>query len=105
MESKKVQRNLGVELKKKIIHRDNYRCLRCGSKNNLTIDHIIPVSRKGDKSNNNLQTLCEKCNTWKGDTIVDFRGEVPLVSFPLNKFPVTRLTDEKLIEFILNELL
>lgn len=42
-------------------------CKKCGSKNNQTIDHIIPIARGGKHSIGNLQTLCLKCNSSKKD--------------------------------------
>lgn len=40
-------------------------CAFCGSKENITIDHIIPVSRMGNHSIGNLQSLCKSCNSKK----------------------------------------
>lgn len=52
-----------------IYERDGYRCRKCGSENNLEIDHIIPISKGGKSTPNNLQTLCHKCNYEKGSAI------------------------------------
>ncbi len=52
-----------------IYNRDHNRCRCCGSRNNLEIDHIIPISKGGKTEYNNLQTLCHKCNQRKGDSI------------------------------------
>lgn len=53
-----------------IFERDGYRCKNCGSRNNLEIDHIIPISKGGKSTYDNLQTLCHNCNYNKGsDTI------------------------------------
>lgn len=49
-----------------IYERDNYRCKKCGSTENLEIDHIIPISKGGKSTYSNLQTLCHKCNKEKG---------------------------------------
>ena len=53
--------------RKNIIRRDNHRCQYCGISTNLTIDHIIPKSRGGEDSWENLTTACIKCNNKKGD--------------------------------------
>ena len=41
----------------------------CGSKSNLTIDHVIPSSRGGEWRYDNLVTACSKCNTKKGSKL------------------------------------
>lgn len=40
-------------------------CAYCGTNNNLTLDHIIPVCAGGMSEQNNAQTLCGPCNNWK----------------------------------------
>jgi len=49
-----------------IYKRDGNRCCKCGSSSNLEIDHIIPISKGGKSTIDNLQTLCHKCNVEKG---------------------------------------
>lgn len=41
-------------------------CALCGSKENLTVDHIRPVSENGTNEVWNLQCLCSPCNRKKG---------------------------------------
>jgi 5-methylcytosine-specific restriction endonuclease McrA len=50
-----------------VFARDGYRCVACGSVDDLCVDHIIPVSRGGDTVLSNLQTLCGTCNRKKGN--------------------------------------
>lgn len=50
-----------------IFKRDGYKCVYCGSRENLTLDHVVPRSRGGRDSWHNLVTACQKCNTYKGD--------------------------------------
>ncbi len=53
-----------------IMKRDEYTCSYCSSKENLTIDHIIPSSKGGDNSWGNLTTCCHKCNCKKKDKLL-----------------------------------
>lgn len=59
-------------LRIKIKKRDHYTCQKCGNSNSkepnllLEIDHIKPLSKGGITSEENLQTLCWKCNRSKG---------------------------------------
>lgn len=49
--------------------RDSGSCVQCGSKENLHFDHIIPVSKGGATTAQNLQLLCQSCNLKKGANI------------------------------------
>lgn len=66
-----------TELREKIKMRDNYTCKNCGLSIEqepnllLEIDHIIPLSKGGLTTEDNLQTLCWKCNRAKGSKIID----------------------------------
>ncbi len=52
-------------LRARNIVRDGGRCRRCGSARQLEVDHIIPLSRGGGSEEDNLQTLCRRCNRKK----------------------------------------
>jgi 5-methylcytosine-specific restriction endonuclease McrA len=55
-----------VLTRRNILRRDNNQCQYCGSKKNpLTIDHIIPKSRGGEDSWENLVAACVKCKQQK----------------------------------------
>ena len=41
-------------------------CNRCGNISDLTIDHIVPLSKGGTNETSNLQILCRRCNASKG---------------------------------------
>ena len=61
----KIRGDLTPSKKWKILKRDNYRCVTCGSNaadRKLHIDHIIPVSEGGDNNPSNLRVLCSYCN-------------------------------------------
>jgi 5-methylcytosine-specific restriction endonuclease McrA len=53
--------------KQNVYRRDGFRCVYCGSGANLTLDHVLPRSRGGDNSWENLVTCCRKCNAKKDD--------------------------------------
>jgi len=50
-----------------IFRRDKFQCQYCGSKNDLTLDHVTPRSKGGPTSWENLITACRRCNGYKGD--------------------------------------
>jgi 5-methylcytosine-specific restriction endonuclease McrA len=49
-----------------VLARDGFRCQYCGSTRHLTLDHIIPRSRGGASSWENVVTSCAPCNVRKG---------------------------------------
>lgn len=52
--------------RRELLRASNYACVRCGSRNELEIDHIIPVSMGGlELDNDNLQVLCHDCHIQK----------------------------------------
>lgn len=51
-------------------------CLACGKIMPLTIDHVIPLSKGGKNTIDNLQPLCLKCNDSKGTRTMDYRNGV-----------------------------
>ena len=51
---------------KNIFQRDGYKCKNCNGKFELTIDHIIPLTKGGTNDESNLQILCIVCNSRKG---------------------------------------
>lgn len=54
---------------RRVWDRDGWQCVRCGTHKNLTVDHILPVSRGGTDELANLQTMCGSCNSSKGDRV------------------------------------
>ena len=52
-------------LRLKVLGRDGRKCVKCGSGQNLTVDHIKQLSIGGDNSLSNLQTLCADCHEEK----------------------------------------
>jgi len=50
-----------------IFKRDGHRCQYCGLHEDLTLDHVMPKSRGGKSSWDNLVAACRRCNAKKGD--------------------------------------
>lgn len=69
------------QLRRKIMERDNFSCQICGLSNReepnllLEIDHIIPIAKGGMTTEDNLQTLCWRCNRSKGSKIIPFNNK------------------------------
>lgn len=56
------------KIRQLVLDRDK-KCIECGSTEELTIDHIIPLSRGGISTPDNLRTLCGKCNRRKSSFV------------------------------------
>lgn len=81
---KKTRKKIKFWQRALIYTRDNFSCIICGIKANtipinyngvntlyagntyLVLDHIIPLCKNGIDDLNNLQTLCDVCNSKKG---------------------------------------
>ena len=62
----------GVMLSRQnIFKRDAHQCQYCGTHEDLTLDHVMPKSRGGKSSWDNLVTACKSCNSKKGDYTPD----------------------------------
>lgn len=57
-----------------IFKRDNGKCQYCGTTKGLTLDHVIPRSKGGKSTWNNLVTACQKCNSKKGSLTPEKAG-------------------------------
>jgi hypothetical protein len=44
----------------------NHQCAYCGSKESLTLDHIVPRTKGGSDRVTNVLCCCKKCNHSKG---------------------------------------
>lgn len=54
--------------------RDGFRCQYCGSKGDLTFDHVIPRARGGVTSWENVVAACARCNLRKGSKSLSQSG-------------------------------
>ena len=50
-----------------VFARDGWACQYCGSRSNLTVDHVIPRSKGGSSNWENIVASCAPCNRRKGD--------------------------------------
>ena len=69
------RRRVTSDVRRRIIDRDGFECQSCGAKDEIQIDHIIPISRGGSSDDDNLQVLCAPCNRSKGaKTLEEWSG-------------------------------
>lgn len=73
-----------------IMKRDGKKCQYCGSSHNLTIDHVLPKSRGGKDTWENLITACDTCNVNKGNRTPK-EANMPLKSKPFRPIHITFL--------------
>jgi len=66
-------RTISAGIRVQVLNKDNFRCVFCGRSPatdigiKLHIDHIVPFSKGGKTTLDNLQTLCQECNLGKSD--------------------------------------
>ncbi len=60
--------------RRNVIRRDRHRCAYCGSAERLTIDHVLPKSRGGPDTWENLVAACTLCNNRKGNRTPEEAG-------------------------------
>ena len=60
-----------------VFARDSWTCQYCGSRSNLTVDHVIPRSKGGSSSWENIVASCAPCNRRKGDRLPRQAGMHP----------------------------
>jgi 5-methylcytosine-specific restriction endonuclease McrA len=51
-----------------VFARDDWTCQYCGSRSNLTVDHVVPRSKGGPSSWENIVASCAPCNRRKGSS-------------------------------------
>lgn len=60
-------------IREEVFVRNGRKCLNCGTSENIAIDHIKPISEGGLDTIDNLQPLCQSCNSSKGSKTIDYR--------------------------------
>lgn len=82
------EKNALYLLKLKVWNRDDWTCVYCGKymgdlykqwvagelkrkKAQISVDHVIPVAKGGEWTEENLVTACIPCNSKKGDKIYE----------------------------------
>lgn len=78
--------------RRNIMKRDGFVCQYCGKKTDLTIDHVLPKSRGGQDTWENLTTACEKCNVKKGNKTPK-EANLVLKKKPYRPIPITFFRD------------
>jgi hypothetical protein len=76
------KKKIGNGLRTAVFERDAYRCRACGTHRDLRADHIVPESKGGPTTLDNLQTLCAPCNSRKGTK--------PQIEMPFHPIPEPR---------------
>lgn len=89
--------------RKAIYARDDNTCYICGhrfSEKKLTIDHIVPQSRQGKNTWENLITCCQDCNWKKGNKTLQELGVKPkFAAYKPNTSNIAKLKLEKTADF------
>eukprot|EP00252_Welwitschia_mirabilis_P003977 TRINITY_DN14089_c0_g1_i1.p1 TRINITY_DN14089_c0_g1~~TRINITY_DN14089_c0_g1_i1.p1 ORF type:complete len:276 (+),score=43.14 TRINITY_DN14089_c0_g1_i1:206-1033(+) len=67
--------------RKNVLGRDLFTCQYCRSTKDLTVDHVLPVSRGGKWTWENLVTACSECNSRKGNKTLQ-EAQMKLIRTP-----------------------
>jgi 5-methylcytosine-specific restriction endonuclease McrA len=78
--------------RKNVLRRDRFRCQYCGSRDKLTVDHVVPKSRGGRDTWKNLVAACTSCNNRKGNRTPEEAG-MPLRRKPFRPSHVMFIRD------------
>jgi 5-methylcytosine-specific restriction endonuclease McrA len=62
--------------RREVFRRDHHACQYCGSTKRLTLAHVIPRSKGGTHTWDNVVAACEKCNSATGDRLLHETGMV-----------------------------
>jgi 5-methylcytosine-specific restriction endonuclease McrA len=62
------RRPISAAKRARIYRRDGHRCVACGTGEDLTLDHRLPIAKGGGDDDSNFQTMCAPCNLAKSDS-------------------------------------
>ncbi len=71
------RREISLGLRFRVLHRDRFKCTLCGDSPSvnatcvLHVDHILPWSKGGRTTIDNLRSLCGSCNVGRGNRYED----------------------------------
>jgi 5-methylcytosine-specific restriction endonuclease McrA len=80
--------------RREIFRRDHYTCQYCGSTKHLTLDHVIPRSKGGTHTWDNVVTACQKCNSTKSDRLLHETGMVLKTKLKVPMHPAIAFADQ-----------
>ena len=85
-----------------LFRRDGHLCLYCGEKfkvEDLTRDHVVPLSLGGRDNWENVVTACFRCNNLKGNKVLQEWGDRKLIAIPYapNKAEYLYLLNRRII--------
>ena len=56
------------DMRKQLLNKDST-CKKCNSNKDLHIDHIVPITKGGKNTVENVQVLCRTCNILKSNNL------------------------------------
>jgi hypothetical protein len=77
-EGRREGRAIPREIMLKVVRRDNHVCQRCHQyviDTEVEFDHVIPFSKGGPTTVENIRLLCRACNRKKSDTLAELLGD------------------------------
>ena len=68
-ETNYMRRPIPSDVRREVWSRDSGACVKCGSKQQIEFDHIVPISKGGSNTSQNIELLCLPCNRAKSNRI------------------------------------